>query len=189
MFVVMLSSPAFATADNPYIAQAQNWLRNFDSAQSRFEQVADNGHTLRGTFYIDRPGRLRFEYDAPIEDYIVADGFQIHFYDSEADQYNSAPIGQTLADFILRDKVDFKKDVTIQSVTETEDSVLISVFQTDQEGMGTLTLHFSKAPFALQSWDIIDAQGLKTSIILRDFDRTAIIDPSLFKADNQNLNQ
>jgi outer membrane lipoprotein-sorting protein len=189
LFVLILSTPAHAMVDNPYVEQAQSWLRNLDSAQSRFEQVAYNGHTMFGTFYIDRPGRLRFEYDAPTRDFIVADGFQIHFYDSEADQYNSAPIGQTLADFILRDKVNFQEDVTIQSVMESQDHVHITVFQNDQEGMGTLTLNFTKTPFELQSWDIIDAQGLQTSVILRDFDRTAKIDPSIFNVDNRNLNE
>jgi outer membrane lipoprotein-sorting protein len=189
LLALIFATPAYAMVDNPYVTQAQNWLRNLDSAQSRFEQVAHNGTSMRGTFYIDRPGRLRFEYDAPTRDFIVADGFQIHFYDAEADQYNSAPIGQTLADFILRDKVDFKKDVTIESVMESQDHVHITVFQTDQEGMGTLTLNFSKAPFALQSWDIVDAQGLRTSVILRDFDRTATINPSIFTVDNRNLNE
>ena len=189
-FAFLIMAPAAsAMVDNPYVAQAQNWLRNLDSAQSRFEQVAHNGTSMRGTFYIDRPGRLRFEYDAPTRDFIVADGFQIHFYDAEADQYNSAPIGQTLADFILRDKVDFKNDVTIETVTESQDHVHITLYQTDQQGMGTLTLNFSKTPFALQSWDIVDAQGLRTSVILRDFDRTAKINPSIFTVDNRNLNE
>ena len=187
--LVAATFPAQAD-DAATLKQAEAWFKNLDTAQSRFEQVAYDGTSAQGTFYIDRPGRLRFEYDAPVEDYIVADGFQIHFYDSDSGQFNSGPIGSTLADFILRDNLSFRdKAITVQNVTETDETAAITVFQTDQEGMGTLTLNFQKSPFALQSWTIEDAQGLTTSVILRDFDQTARVNPALFKVDNRNLNK
>jgi outer membrane lipoprotein-sorting protein len=183
----------FATsvlANDAVLSKAENWFADLDTAQSRFEQIAYDGTSMRGTFYINRPGRLRFEYDAPTRDYIVADGFQIHFYDSESDQYNSGPIGATLADFILRDNLSFNDDaITVQKIEETDSTANITVFQSDQDGMGTLTLSFKKEPFALKSWTIEDAQGLTTSVILNDFDQTARIDPSLFTVDNRNLNE
>jgi len=145
---------------------------------------------MRGQFYIDRPGRLRFEYDEPIKDFIVADGVQIHFYDGESDQYNSAPIGMTLADFILRDDLSFSdKKINVKSVRDIDDMVNITITQADEPGMGELVLKFTTQPFALKSWDIIDAQGLTTSIVLNNLDRTTKIPASLFNVDNRNLNE
>ncbi len=80
------------------IARAENYLRNLSTVKADFIQTAHNGSRLSGTFYLNRPGKLRFEYNE-VDDFIVADGFFIYFYDSEMQEQTNAPIGQTLADF------------------------------------------------------------------------------------------
>lgn len=177
------------TQRDAYLSQAKSWLSNLDTAKARFEQIDYQGQSMRGTFYINRPGKLRFEYDTPIKDYIVADGYLIHFYDETSGQVNSGPIGSTLADFILRDGGGFDDKVTVKSVRERNDMVNITVSQTDQPGMGELVLNFSKQPFELKSWRIIDVQGLTTDVILSNFDRSAKLSPSLFVMKNRNLNK
>lgn len=191
-FALILTMPALAQ-NTPqgvyYVDQAQSWLSNLNTAKARFQQIDYQGNVLTGTFYINRPGRLRFEYDAPVQDYIVADGYQIHFYDGQSGQVNSGPIGMTLADFILRDGNRFDDKVDVKSVRERGDKVEITLSQKDEPGMGELILKFSQNPFRLQSWEIIDAQGLTTNIILSDLDRTARLDPALFRMRNLNLNE
>jgi len=190
LFGLIVSTSAFATTQDARLQQAGEWFAKLDSAQSKFQQIDYQGNVMRGQFYIDRPGRLRFEYDEPIKDFIVADGVQIHFYDGESDQYNSAPIGMTLADFILRDDLSFSdKKINVKSVRDIDDMVNITITQADEPGMGELVLKFTTQPFALKSWDIIDAQGLTTSIVLNNLDRTTKIPASLFNVDNRNLNE
>lgn len=185
-----LTTSAFAANDDESLKQAEAWFAGLNTAQSKFQQIDYQGNVMRGQFYIDRPGRLRFQYDAPTKDFIVADGVQIHFYDGEADQYNSAPIGMTLADFILRDDLSFMDEkINVESVVKDKDMVNITITQADEPGMGELILKFTSQPFALKSWDIIDAQGLKTSIVLNNLNRNTKIPASLFKVDNRNLNE
>ena len=187
---LIVSTSAFAATQDTRLQQAEKWFASLNSAQSKFQQIDYQGNVMRGQFYINRPGRLRFEYDEPLKDFIVADGVQIHFYDGESDQYNSAPIGMTLADFILRDDLSFSdKKIKVQSVREFEDMVNITITQADEPGMGELVLKFTNQPFGLKSWDIIDAQGLTTSIVLNNLDRTTKIPASLFNVDNRNLNE
>lgn len=179
--VMAFSAPSFAqTANERYIAQAESWLQNLKTAQARFTQIDYQGRELNGTFYINRPGRLRFEYDQPITDHILADGTMIYFYDGESQQASNAPIGMTLADFILRPDVRMDQTVKVESVRDRKNVVEIALSQRDQPGTGQLILHFSKSPFALQSWRIIDAQGLTTDIILSNFKQVASLDPRLF---------
>jgi len=185
----MLTFPVFAD-DAKIIAQAQNWLQGFQTAQARFEQIDYQGQSQYGQFYIHRPGRLRFEYDAPIKDYIVADGYLIHFYDGESDQVNSAPIGSTLADFILRDNITFNDKVIVDDVRDIGQNILITLSQADQQGMGQIILNFAKEPFALTAWRIIDAQGFTTDMILSDMKQGGEVPPSLFTIDqNRDLNE
>jgi outer membrane lipoprotein-sorting protein len=168
------------TQNERYVAKAEQWLSNLDMAQADFKQIDFQGRELRGTFYINRPGRLRFEYEAPIEDHIVADGTFIYFHDGESGQASSAPIGQTLADFILRKNVDMGGQMKVESVRERDGLIHITISQADQPGTGELILSFTQSPFQLKSWRIIDAQGLTTDIILSNFVTTQQLDPRLF---------
>lgn len=182
ILVVLLPWNALAqTPNESYIRKAEQWLSALNMGQADFRQIDYQGQELRGRFYINRPGRLRFEYDAPIEDHIVADGTFIYFHDGISGQASSAPIGQTLADFILR--VDVSLDGTtmkVDSVRDRDNRVEIAISQAGQPGTGQLVLHFTKSPFMLKSWRIIDAQGLTTDIILSKFEHKDRLDPRLF---------
>lgn len=180
---LLLLSATIASAATPndrYVRQAEQWLENLHLMSADFRQIDYQGRELRGKFYINRPGRLRFEYDAPIEDHIIADGTFIYFHDGQSGQANSAPIGQTLADFILRRDVSLGDKMHVDAVRERDGMIDITISQADQPGTGQLILSFTKAPFALKSWRIIDAQGLTTDIILSNVQRHDTLNPELF---------
>lgn len=180
VFVLTGASAIAATSNDKYIKMAEQWLSNLDMASADFRQIDYQGRELRGKFYINRPGRLRFEYEAPIEDHIIADGTFIYFHDGATGQANSAPIGATLADFILRSDVSMDGEMKVDSVRERNGLVQIAISQADQPGTGQLVLNFTQSPFALASWRIIDAQGLTTDIILSNFEQRGRLDPRLF---------
>ena len=148
------------------IQQIQDYLNGLGTARARFVQTTHNGSQLVGTFYLDRPGMLRFEYDDPIEDFVVADGVFIYFYDAEAKEQTNAPIGQTLADFILRPNLDLNNDITVTNYTEAGGLIQAEMIQTSDPGAGKLILGFDKEPFTLKKWRIIDAQELITEVEL-----------------------
>lgn len=179
--IFIIAAPVAAQHNqNHYISMAEDWLSNLGMAQTPFRQIDYQGQELRGMFYINRPGRLRFEYQAPIKDHIVADGTFIYFHDGETGQANSAPIGLTLADFILRKDVKMSGKIKVESVREKTNSVKIVISQSDQPGSGELVLSFTKEPFTLKGWKIIDAQGLTTDIILDNLQEKVKLDPRLF---------
>jgi len=164
--LVLLAFPAGATSNSEILSKAQSYLENLDTARARFVQTTHDGTQLVGTFYLDRPGKLRFEYDPPIEDYVVADGFFIYFYDAELGEQTNAPIGQTLADFILREDLDFKDDLKVRDVKRGGGLLQIEVVQKADPQAGSLTLGFEEEPFELKKWRVVDAQGLITEVEL-----------------------
>lgn len=158
---------AFAASDKALVQKAENYLNNLKTARARFVQTTHNGNQLVGTFYLDRPGKLRFEYDDPIEDFVVADGFFIYFYDAEAGEQSNAPIGQTLADFILRDNLKLSgDDVNIRNVESKAGILRIELVQSADPDAGKLILGFDEDPFNLKKWRVIDGQGLITEVEL-----------------------
>lgn len=172
LLFIGLILPVYKSAANPSqkyateIAKAEKWLNNLKTGSARFAQTTHDGRRLVGTFYINRPGKLRFEYDAPIEDFVVADGIFLYFYDAELQEQSNIPIGSSLADFILRNNVKLSGDVKITDIKRGGELLQITLVQAGDPQAGSLTLGFREDPFALKKWRITDAAGLITEVEL-----------------------
>lgn len=151
---------------NEDIQLVENYLQGLKSARARFVQTTHDGTQLVGTFYLQRPGKLRFEYDDPIKDFVVADGFFIYFYDAELGEQTNAPIGQTLADFFLRKDLSLTKDVKVTSIRRKGGFLQVELVQQSDPEAGSLTLALKEDPMTLSKWRVVDAQGLITEIEL-----------------------
>ena len=193
-FLALPSQAALPPTDQAWVERAEAYLNDLDRFQARFRQTSPDGTQFLGTFSLDRPGKMRFEYDAPIEDYVLADGHFVYFYDSELGQQSNAPIGSTMADFILRDNVGLSGDVEVTDIRETSNGlVLIEVVQAGAPTMGSITFGFSKEPFALRRWQVRDTQGFITEVEFNDINEEILFRPGFFafrdgRAPNQ-LNQ
>ncbi|HEY8963785.1 MAG TPA: outer membrane lipoprotein carrier protein LolA [Alphaproteobacteria bacterium] len=168
--LVALLIPASAWAKDSRVQQAETWLNNLDTATAHFEQKGFDGRVASGNFFIDRPGRLRFEYTTS-KDIAVADGVMIHFYDAENNQSSSSPIGLTLADFLLRKHIRLEDDdLSVTNIRTKGGIVSMAVAQTADPGAGQLILNFTEEPFQLLSWVVIDPQGLVTEVRLSNLE-------------------
>ncbi len=162
-----LPAMAQSPAENNAVIKAENYLRNLDTLAARFTQVDNYGGKLTGQFYLDRPGRLRFEYDQS-DDFIVADGLFIYFYDSELGEQSNAPVGQTLADFLLREDLRFDGEVAVTDVWKDNGFTHITLVQRADPAAGNLRLVFQDEPYLLRMWRVVDAQGYITKVYLDD---------------------
>ncbi|HYF85202.1 outer membrane lipoprotein carrier protein LolA [Azospirillum sp.] len=157
---------SLSAQDQAIVAKVEEYLNDITTLQSKFLQVAPNGRQATGTFYLWRPGRMRLEYDRPLKDFIVADGSFVFYWDGEMRQQSSAPIGSTLADFILRKNIRLSGDVTVTEVFQAPGVIEVSLLETKDPGKGTLTLVFEDRPFQLRKWRVLDAQGMTTEVAL-----------------------
>ncbi len=170
--LMLVSLPANAAVGEHIadIQKAEDYLRGLTTAQSDFILKDSNGTKLSGIFSLSRPGRLRFDYNE-VDDFIVADGYFIYFYDAQMNEQTNAPIGQTLADFLLRKNLKLSGDVTVTDVTKRNGMTAITLVQTEEPGSGSLQLFFSDVPFQLTRWIVRDATGGVTEILLKNMKR------------------
>lgn len=159
-------NPLHAESSDKNVQKVEKYLQNLKTARARFVQTTHDGTQLVGTFYLQRPGKLRFEYDPPIEDFVVADGTLIYFYDAELGEQTNAPIGQTLADFFLRKKLNLGDDVKVTDIKKGGGFLQVKLIQTADPEAGSITLGFKEKPFELNKWRVVDGQGLITEIEL-----------------------
>jgi outer membrane lipoprotein-sorting protein len=174
-----------ARADDPAsyrneIIAAESYLNTLTTGKARFTQTTHDGTQLIGTFYLNRPGKLRFEYDDPIKDFVVADGLFLYFYDAELKEQSNIPIGSSLADFILRSDISLSKDVKIKDVKRGGDLLQITLVQKDDPEAGSIMLGFRENPMALKKWRVTDAAGLVTEVELFYLKTDMTLDKNLF---------
>ncbi len=165
--VLLLAQPAFANVSKSDIAVAQKYLQTLKTAIADFTQTSSLGSRLSGKFYLNRPGKMRFDYNE-VEDFIVADGVFVYFYDSQLGEQSNAPIGQTLADFLLRKDISLGGDLKVVSTSRKDGEVHISIVQKDSPEAGMVELVFNEVPVRLSRWIITDAQRETTEVRLKN---------------------
>lgn len=182
IFAFFFASPATAATENQtvLIKKVEDYFRGLKTMKAGFVQTAPDGTELTGKFYLSRPGRLRFDYDPPLEDFIVADGIFVYYYDGELKQQSNAPVGQTLGYYILRKNVSLTDELTVNEIRDDREFLEVNVTQTADPAAGALTLYFDKDPIALKKWSVVDSQGLVTQIALIDPERDIKLKNSLF---------
>lgn len=180
---LLVLSIAPASANDPYLKKAESWFNSLKTAKAEFTQIGYDGRQATGTFYLNRPGRLRFEYDAPLKDFVVADGVMVHFYDGQLEDMSNAPIGQTPADFILRKHLDFtsmESDLIVTKTEHNQNVFRIVMIQKNDPEAGEIVLDFAKEPMTLLGWIIRDSMSNITEIDLHNLQTNIKIDPALF---------
>ena len=177
-----IAAGRIAAAQASVVADVERYLNGIDTLEARFSQIAPNGELTTGKVYIQRPGRLRFDYDPPSQIRLVAPGdWRLVFYDGSIEQVNVIPISQTPLGILLDSEIALDADVEVTGIERTGGEVALTLVRKDAADQGSVTLVFGEQPLALRRWSVIDAQGLATHILLEDVETGGALDPELFR--------
>jgi len=191
LFLMLLCSPAFA-AESPFvdasvleknkftIQRVELYLTHINTIIADFTQVAPDSSLSNGKFYLQRPGKMRWQYNPPTPILMVANGRELVFYDYELDQTSYIPLDGSLVSFLGREKITFDDDVGITEFSNEDGAISIAVAQRKKPTEGKLKLEFSDKPLTLRNMIVTDAQGQVTVVALQNAKFGAEIDPELF---------
>jgi outer membrane lipoprotein-sorting protein len=177
-----IDSPDFSAEERAAITRVEDFLDDIGSMQAEFVQIGPDGSVATGDFYLRRPGRMRLEYDPPVPYLYVADGSWLTFYDAELEQRSDAPLGSTLADFLVREDVSLSGDVTVTGLRSTGEIIEVDLVQTEDPRAGQLTMVFTQDPMRLDRWYIHDGQGHVTQVRLTSQRLGLSLSNDLFRA-------
>ena len=170
------------------VRRANAWLASAKLMTADFVQIGPDGHRAEGKLYLERPGRMRFQFAPPDMLEIVADGRSVAVRDQKLDTQDLYLIGQTPLKFLLNESIDLAKDTQVLGVETNENAVTITIEdRATLGGSARIDLLFDPATFALKQWTVDDAQGYQTVVTLFDVDLTTRPDESLFKIDEQRM--
>ena len=172
---------ATAPANQAEIARIQAYLNNLHTLKAHFIQVAPNGATSRGTAWLQRPGRMRFQYDPPSPLLLVAGHGVVVFHDAQLDQTSNIPVGMTPLGILLADNIFLSGNVTVTGLNNLPGQIELTLVRSARPTEGSLTLVFTDNPLTLRQWTVTDAQGQRTTVTLTDIELGGRFDQSLFE--------
>jgi len=180
--VVRNESGEIAEAEWPAILnQTSAALTAVKTARGTFVQSNPDGSVVTGTFALNRPGRMRFEYDDPTPVLIVSDGTTVAMQDTELDTVDRVPIGSTPLGLILATDLNVDQDVEVLSIMQNSERLGIRVEDSSGELEGTLTMVFDKTSYALLGWLASDGNDQTTVVDLMDVESNVRVDPRFFR--------
>lgn len=162
------------------LKEASRALASVKTARGRFEQYSPDGSFSTGQFALQRPGKVRFDYDAPVPLLMVSDGTTVALQDSDLETTDRVPLRSTPLSLLLSDRLDFESQATVLDVQRGEDRTSITVQDKSGEMEGTLTLVLSSADNALLGWRTTDASGGNTAVTLTHTETGVQLNPRLF---------
>ena len=188
---VAAAGPGLAAAPEParltpqeraLVGRIEAYFNGVRTMRARFLQAASTGETAEGSVVLQRPGRMRIEYDPPVPVLIVADGTWLIYHDRKLNQISYLPLGSTPAGILVEDKIDLDGGgLTITDFSRAAGVIRVTVVRTASPADGSLTLAFSEAPLELKQWRVVDAQGVATTVSLSEIETGIRLEPELFR--------
>jgi outer membrane lipoprotein-sorting protein len=185
--VLSAALPAFAPAGAAQAASAaaQKIADHFSSIRTMsgdFVQFGPRGEQTGGKFYIARPGRVRFNYEAPSGYRVISDGRSVVIVNRKLNTSDLYPLSKTPLKLLLEDRIDLTGS-RVKSVKEDPDIITIQLADKSVFGNSRITMMFDAKSYSLRQWTITDAQGKDTTVLIDNVQEGMPLDAGLFKID------
>jgi len=162
------------------LARVDATMNSTTSFSGRFAQYAADGSFAQGQVYIKRPGKLRFEYDAPNPLLIVSDGVTLTQQDKALETIDRVPLSATPLNYFLKENIDLANDTEVIGLQKTYNEWRVTARDGSGEMDGAITMVFDANTLALKEWIIADSFGGETRVLLSELKYNERINPRLF---------
>ncbi len=195
MIILGLALPVGATLDDSIntpanrkiltqVEKAYNQIKTIKAKFAQFNsKIQDDLQT--GTLYMARPGQMRLVYEqgSPLEFY--ADGGYLIYHDKDAQEVSYFELSQTPVELILKKELKFDDPAfVVTDVQDVLDEYYVTAHKKGAKELGSLTLVIDKDSMQLKQWEVLDMQGIKSTVSLFDTRINVPVDRDLFHFKN-----
>ena len=179
---------AFDAKQRALLDRISLYLSSVQTMVGNFVQIGPDGGRTEGTFYIQKPGKVRFDYNPPSPIDVIADGSSVVVRNRQLATQDLYPLSQTPLRYLLADHIDLLRDTDVVSVS-ADDTFVTVVIEEKQVMIGTnrLMIMFDAKDLTLKQWTVTDPQGLDTTVAVYNLDSTKKPDPNLFVINYQRI--
>ena len=168
------------------VERINGYLSNIQTLVGDFVQVGPDGARTEGQFFIQKPGKVRFEYKPPSRVDVIADGQSVVVRDRKLATQDLYPLSQTPLRYLLSDRIDLGHDTNLVSVAVDDVFVTLVIEEKQFVGTNRLVLMFGAKDLQLRQWTVTDPQGYDTTVAVYNLDTKKKPDPDLFKINYDN---
>jgi hypothetical protein len=170
--------------DRADLARIETYLTGVRTLRARFVQTGPDGELAHGKAFVQRPGKMRFEYDPPSPFLLVANRGTLIFRDESLKQTTNIPLSRTPLGLLLAVETRLSGDVSVTTLIRPPGQLQVGLVRASSPGEGSLTLILSDEPMVLRGWIVVDQQGKHTKVTLTDPEPGARLDAKLFEYQN-----
>ncbi len=176
-------APAPAHADAADTAQKiADHFSSIRTMSGTFVQFGPRGEQTGGKFFIQRPGKVRFNYEAPSAYRVTSDGKSVLVSNTKLKTSDLYPLSKTPLKLLLDDRVNLSGS-RLKSVEQDGDTVTVRLLDKSVFGNSRLSMMFDAKSYDLRQWTITDAQGKDTTVLIDNVRTGVSLDPKLFRID------
>lgn len=170
-----------ALAQNAVVDAVNVYLTGLTTLISPFTQESSDGSVSTGLFYLDKPGKMRFEYDPPSPALIIADGDALAIYDKKSSRGPQVyPQSSTPLSLLTRNDIDVTQSKFVRLIETLNGQIHVVLFDPEHADRGTMRMIFDQNPMELSQWVITEGNGLESIVRLGRLTKNISIDPFLF---------
>jgi len=181
LIISLWLTASLANAQQLNLGQISSYLNSMRAAQAKFVQANPDKTLAQGVLYIQKPGKIRYEYTTPADSLVISDGSILGVFDKKS---NRGPqrydLKKTPLDILLKGNINLQASGVVKNISS--DGVKTQVIATDPQNPrnGTITMVFTANPTELRQWIVSDRSGKKTTVILNDLKLRNSVNADLF---------
>jgi outer membrane lipoprotein-sorting protein len=170
-----------AAAEKISLGELSRYLNALTTAEAEFTQINSDGSISTGRIFIQRPGRVRFEYAPPDRNLVLAGGGQVAIFDAKSNQPpEQYPLSRTPLSIILAANVDLGRARMVTGHSTDGNATRVRAQDPEHPEYGSIELVFTSGPTELRQWVIRDDSGAETTVILGEMKKGGTFGASLF---------
>lgn len=148
----------------------------------RFLQIDGAGGRTEGTFFLERPNKIRFRYAPPSREEIISTGRGFYVINRRERTKYAYPQDKVPLRQFLADEIDLLS-ANIADVVKTDSFVSITLFDESPVGTVQVALIFEIESLELWQWTLIEPNGGELTFSLYDVVKDVEIPRSFFYID------
>ena len=152
------------------------------SMVGRFIQIDTNGQKIEGTFFLQRPDKIRFRYNPPSRQEIISVGRGFYVIDRKEKTQYAYPQDKVPLRQFLSDKIDLLGSNIIDFV-QSDTYVTVTLSDDTPAGTVQVALVFDKGTKDLSQWVLTEPSGEELTFSLYDVQKDVDIPKSFFYID------
>lgn len=178
-----LAAPAAWAAEKLPLSQISNYLNQMKTVQTTFTQVNDDGSLSTGKLWLQRPGKMRFEYDPPNSAVVLARSGSVQIFDSKSNQPpEQYPLRRTPLSLVLARNVNLSQANMVVGHSFDGTATVVTAQDPKNPDSGRIELMFTDNPIELRKWVIHDNAGSQTTVLLGALSEGGRFDQDLFSS-------